>query len=403
MKVALISCHSFFHPGGVKKHILGLYKEYKKKNIETKIIIPRRNFSEDYGPDVILLGTSFPIDFVGGKADVVVNFDPIAIEETLRDEKFDVLHFHNLSFPSAVQFFTSPSTSNTLNILTFHSNIKGSNFLNRFKIVIDLINRICQWKIDGIIGVSPVALGAFKKYKGQKTIIPNGIDLEEFNPKVPKLKKFLDDKINILFVGRIEKRKGLIYLLRAFNILQKKFSNLRLIVVGEGELKKECQDYVTKNNLKEICFEGEKSGKVVTSYFNTCDIFCSPAIFGESFGIVLLEGMACGKPVVAFANQGYRELLGKTRGKRFLVSPQNYKKLAQKLESLIKNERLRKEMGQWGIEEVKKYAWPRVAERVLDFYQFCQQRKKKREEKRKLHVDKILSKFYNKNIGDLFK
>jgi len=295
MKIGLISFHSFYKPGGVKRHILGLYGEFKKRRIETKIIVPRRNWRENYGKDVILLGTSFPINFGGTQSDFDINFNPLSIERTLKKEKFDILHLHNFGFPSVLQILASPFTSHTLNILTFHSNIEGSKFLKRFPGLLYLLNKICQWKIDGIIGVAPLNLKYFKNFKGPKRIIPNGIDLEEFNPKIPKLKKFSVGKINILFIGRIEERKGLIYLLKAFKILKKKFSpplnfggGLRLIIVGEGELKKDCENYVKENNLKEVYFEGKKTGKELVSYYTSCDIFCSPAIFGESFGIVQL-------------------------------------------------------------------------------------------------------------------
>jgi len=406
MRVGLISFHTFSQPGGVKRHVLGLYKEFKRRGIKTKIIVPRRNWRENYGQDVILLGTSFPINFVGSRSDLDVNFNSLAIERTLRKEKFDVLHFHNFSVPSALQILTSPSISNTLNVLTLHSNVRGSKFLEKFPTLIYLFNKICQWKIDGVIGVAPLVLETFKNYKGPKILIPNGVDLEEFNPKVPPIKKFSNDKtspeqsrrIDILFVGRIEEKKGLIYLLKAYKILEKKFNpppkfggGLRLIIIGEGDLKKECQDYVKENNLKEVHFEGKKVGRELVAYYNSCDIFCSPAIFGESFGIVLLEAMACGKPVVAFANEGYKEFLAGKKGEKFLAKPKDFKELAQKLEILIKNPKLRKEMGEWGKREAQKYSWSRIADKVLTFYQICQKEKKKKG-KGNFSLEKILTK-----------
>jgi len=389
MKVALISFHTFSQPGGVKRHVLGLYKEFKRRGIKTKIIVPRRNWRENYGQNVILLGTSFPINFVGSRSDLDVNFNPLAVERIFKKEKFDVLHFHNFSVPSALQILTSPSISNTLNVLTLHSNLRGSKFLEKFPSLIYLFNKICQWKVDGVIGVASLVLETFKNYKGPKILIPNGVDLEEFNPKVPPLKKFSNDKINILFVGRIEEKKGLIYLLNAYKILEKKFKNLRLIIIGEGDLKKECQDYARENNLKEVHFEGKKVERELVSYYNNCDIFCSPAIFGESFGIVLLEAMACGKPVVAFANEGYKEFLKGKRGERFLAKPRDFQELAQKLEILIKNPQLRKEMGEWGQKEAQKYSWSKIADQILDFYQICQKEKRKKES---LPLEKILDK-----------
>ena len=405
MKIALISFHTFSQPGGVKRHVLGLFKEFKRKGIKAKIIVPRRNWRENYGQNVILLGTSFPINFVGSRSDLDVNFNPLAIEETLKKEKFNILHFHNFSVPSALQILTSPSVSNSLNILTLHSNVRGSKFLEKFPTLLYLFNKVCQWKIDCVIGVAPLILETFKNYKGPKILIPNGVDLEEFNPKVSPIKKFSDGRINILFVGRIEKRKGLIYLLKAYKILEKKFKNLRLIIIGEGDLKKECEKYIRENGLKEVYFEGRVIGRELVSYYNGCDIFCSPAIFGESFGIVLLEAMACGKPVVAFANQGYKEFLLGKKGERFLAKPRNPKELAQKLEILIKNPKLRKEMGEWGIKEAQKYSWSKIADKVLDFYQICQKAKQKKK-KEIFSLEKILAKVdqtLNKDILEWLK
>lgn len=407
MKVALISFHNFYQPGGVKRHILGLAKEFKKRDIGYKIIVPRRKLNEDYGKDVILLGTSFPLPFGGSMADFDINFNPLAIERVLRREKFNILHLHNFGFPSAIQILTSHSVSNTfntLNILTFHSNIEGSRLLKIFPQILKLLNQICQWKIDGIIGVAPFVLEYFKEYYGPKIVIPNGIDLEKFNPKVKKLRKFSNDKINILFLGRIEERKGLIYLLKAYKILTKRFSNLRLVIVGEGPLKENLETWVLKNKLKNVIFEGKVNEEKVPSYYTSCDIFCAPSIFGESFGLVLVEAMACGKPVVAFANQGYKNVLT-GKGANFLVKPRDYKTLAKKLEILIKNKKLREKMGKWGIQEAKKYSWERVAERVLSFYQFCLKEKRKRKKGFSLEksVDRIINKFYNKIVLNRLK
>ncbi len=372
MKVGLISFHSFFQPGGVKRHVLGLHEEFKKRGIQSKIIAPRRSRAENYGKDVILLGTSFPLKFSGSQSDLCINFNPLAINRVLKKEKFDVLHFHNFGFPSALQIL---ERSKSLNILTFHANIEGSGFLRAFPGLIYIFNKIAQWKIDGIIGVASLNLKLFKYYKGPTVVIPNGIDLNEFYPQAPKLERFIDDKINILFLGRIEERKGLIYLLRAYKILSKNYSNLRLIVVGDGPLEENCLSWVIRNKLKNVVFEKGIKEKGAPSYYTTSDIYCSPAIYGESFGIVLIEAMASGKPVVAFANKGYKGVLEKGEGKRFLVKPRDYKTLAKKLEILIKDKELRKEMGEWGTREAKKYSWSNIADQVLAFYKLCRESK----------------------------
>ncbi len=370
MKIALLSPHTFSQPGGVKNHILGLAKEFKKKNLKVKIIVPRRKIGENYGKEIILLGTSFPLSFGGAISDLSVSFLPLTIERVLSKEKFDVLHFHNFSFPLTWQILNSPLSKKSLKILTFHANLEGSKFLNTFPWILKEFIKFCQKKIDGIIGVNPLNLEYFKEYSGPKTVIPNGIDLEIFNPNVPKIKKYLDGKINILFVGRIEERKGLIFLLKAYKILTQKFSNLRLIIVGKGPLKKELKDWVQREKLKEVIFEGKISDKILPHYYSTCDIFCSPAIFGESFGMVLIEALSCGKPVVAFKIKGYKEVL-KGKGEKFLAKVKDWQDLAKKIEILILNPSLRKEMGEWGIKIAEKYSLPKITEKVLSFYKLC--------------------------------
>ncbi|MCD6402625.1 glycosyltransferase, partial [bacterium] len=172
MKVALITFHSFFQEGGVKRHILSLHKEFKKRGIKTKIIVPKRKRSENYGPDVLFLGKSFPVNFAGTQGDFCVSFNPLTIEKTLRKEKFDILHFHNFVLPLADQIL---ERSKSLNILTFHANLEKSKFLKRS---FELFSPLLLQKINGILTVAPFQLKYFKKFKCPKKVIPNGIDLE---------------------------------------------------------------------------------------------------------------------------------------------------------------------------------------------------------------------------------
>lgn len=398
MKVALISFHSFLHPGGVKQHVLGLQKEFRKRGVECKIIAPRRKRQENYGKDVILLGTSFPFNFSGSQSDFCVNFNSLSVEKILKKEKFDILHFHNFGFPSALQIL---ERSRTVNVLTLHADITGSNFLKSFPSILYLFNIFVGWKMDGVIGINRLNLLPLKNFKGPKAVIPNGVDTGFFSPGDSDIKKFSDSKLNILFVGRIEKRKGLIYLLKAFKRIIKKEGSgkLRLIIVGEGPYKEEYEEWVEDNGLQEeVFFEKSKTEKELVSYYRSADIFVSPAIFGESFGIVLVEAMACGVPVVAFANNGYKEVLkGKKAG--ILAEVKNVSDLTEKISLLIKNDSLRKEMGEEGMKESKKYSWEIIAGQILDFYSLCSQREKKKD--KNLFSDENIKKAYSKIVSKL--
>ena len=367
LKIALLPLHSFSNPGGVKNHVLALKEEFKKRGHSVKIIIPRRYPREKYDKDIKLLGTSFPFPFNGSQGDLTFCFNPRSIDKFLKKEKFDILHFHNFG-PHSWQILEKSHAK--INVLTFHSyiDLKTNKFLKAFPFLLDLFKKAVNKRISGVIGIAPFDLDIFNNFKAPKTVIPNGIDLERFNLAVPKIKKFLDGKINILFVGRIEERKGLVYLIKAYKSLKKKHKNIRLIIVGEGNLKKECQNLVKEKKIRDAFFEGKVEGDRIPAYFATCDIFAAPAIYGESFGIVLLEAMASGKPVVGFAIPAYKEVL-KGKGREFLVKPEDWRALARKIEILIEDEEKRKEMGEWGQKEVKSYSWDIVTEKVLDFYQ----------------------------------
>ncbi|MDO8470813.1 MAG: glycosyltransferase family 4 protein [bacterium] len=372
LKVGLVSFHSFQKPGGVKNHILGLAQELRKRGVQVKIIVPRRSRSENYGKDVLLLGTSFPMAFNESQGDFVVNFNPFAIRRVLNREKFDILHLHNFGFPSAFEILAS---SKATNILTFHSNLEKSKFLQNFPSFLSIFKKIVNWRVHGVIGVSPLIMELFKTYSKPKRVIPNGIDLAAFQG-IAQMAQFKDGKINILFVGRLEKRKGLMYLLRAYESLQKKHSNLRLLIAGEGELKEECLAFANTHRLREVHFLGAPSDADLKRIYKSADIFCSPALHGESFGVVLLEAMASRLPIVAFGNKGYSQFFKGKRGAELLAPPRDVAQLALKLESLIQNEPLRKEMADWGFQEVQQYSWESVGSQILAFYQeILEQRK----------------------------
>jgi phosphatidylinositol alpha-mannosyltransferase len=288
------------------------------------------------------------------------------IKEVLAREKFDIVHLHEPFMPmlcSAVLRF-----SDTVNIGTFHA-CHGSPGYNFGWPLSKLMLRRRRCKLAGRIAVSRVAMNYACKYiPGQYDIIPNGIDLTHFSNSVSPIEEFCDGKLNILFVGRLEKRKGLDYLLKAYRCLKKDFPNCRLIVVGPGtRFRRKYEKFVRRNDITDVVFRGMVSYDELPRYYKTADIFCSPATGGESFGIVLLEAMALGKPVVATNIEGYAGVI--TSGKEgLLVSPENEVALARSLMSLLTDEPLRQRMGERGLVTAREHSWEKVARRIADYY-----------------------------------
>ena len=163
--------------------------------------------------------------------------------------------------------------------------------------------------LQGRIAVSPPAYRYISgHFPAGYRIIPNGIDVDEFATAEP-FPHLRDGMINLLFVGRLEKRKGLKYLLSAFSRLKWDWPNLRLLVVGAGNPDEDSYRIMGERNLKDVEFLGRVSDEDKARYFKSADIFCSPATGRESFGIVLLEAMAAGKPVVATNIDGYASVI----------------------------------------------------------------------------------------------
>jgi phosphatidylinositol alpha-mannosyltransferase len=205
---------------------------------------------------------------------------------------------------------------------------------------------------------------------GKYEIIPNGVDTEVFKPDVRPIEKYCDGKKNILFLGRLERRKGLIYLIKAFYLLKQQVPDSRLIVVGPGaSLRSPYEKWIKNHGLKEdVVFTGYISEEDKPRYFKTADVYCSPATSRESFGIVLLEAMAVGTPVVASDIDGYNSVV--THDKDGLLTPaRDTEALARTLISALKDEPLRERLSAEALKTVQKYSWESVARRVYDFYQ----------------------------------
>ncbi len=367
LKVGLVCPFSFSYPGGVQEHVKSLAMFLQKKGINAKIIIPRAGSREDYGPGTSLLGGCFSLPLLGSQTNISFAAAP-SVQEFLSAEKFDLLHFHNPFSPflpwQILENFEGPSVG------TLHAN-PDSEESRVLPFMLDFLNMTVAPKINRFIIVSGVARQVlWKKYYPLTTTIPNGIDLKRFRLGVPPIKKWrsASGRINILYVGRIDERKGLPYLLAAFKRLQTETDiPLRLLVAGEGELKHSCQKTVAREKIKNVVFLGYIRAEALPNYYASADIFCSPAVFGESFGVVLLEAMASGLPVVAFANNGYREVLT-GEGARYAVKVKDVALLAAALKTLVENPEERLRMRAWGLAEVKKYSWAVVGEQVLRVY-----------------------------------
>ena len=368
MKIALVSPYDFAYPGGVVNHISALEQYFTKMGHEVKIIAPASKAVPDFGDRFISIGKPRPIPVSGSIARITISLRLASrIKEVLAKEKFDIIHLHEPFMPmlcSAVLRFSD----NAVNIGTFHA-CHGSPGYGFGRPITTIMLKRRRRKLTGKIAVSKPALDFARKYiPGYYNIIPNGIDIQHFSPDVPPIDEFCDGKLNILFVGRMEKRKGLNYLLEAYKQVKQEIPDSRLIVVGPGtRSRSKYEKQVRRSKLQDVVFIGYASYNDLPRYYKTADIYCSPATGRESFGIVLLEAMAVGKPVVASNIEGYANVVTHDVD-GLLVPPKDKRLLAQALISLMSDASLRQQMGANGILKAKRYSWESIAQKILSYY-----------------------------------
>ena len=367
MKIALVSPYDFSVPGGVVKHIYYLAKHFREMGHDVKVIAP---CSREDAPlsEYLVKVSSLVVGIPSAGSVARVSVSPLVYRKAkkiLEEENFDVVHIHEPLTPMLPVAVLRHSES--LNIGTFHAYRPDPHPVLEYSDV--LLKRLAN-KLDGRIAVSMAARDYISRYfPGDYRIIPNGVDLDFFQSMAKPIERFCDGRPNILFVGRLEKRKGFGFLLDAFKIVQAEIPQARLLVVGafDDDDKKPFVEYVRRNRIHGVRFIGHVPEEELPRYYHTCDVFCAPSLGYESFGMVLVEAMAAGKPVVASAIPGYTEVV-KSGAEGLLVPPGDPQALARAIIHLLNNPQLREWMGEMGRRKAARYSWRQIASEVLDYY-----------------------------------
>ncbi len=367
MKIALVSPYDFAYPGGVTHHICHLAEHFTRMGHDIKVIAPASTAISNLADKFIPVGKPRPIPVSGSIARITISpWLSSRIKAILNREEFDIIHLHEPLMPMLCT--TVLRLSQTTNVATFHAS-GARSWYNYGSPLAKLLLKKWFRKLNGRIAVSDLAMNCVNKhFPADYHIIPNGIDLKHFSPDVLPFDEFCDGKLNILFVGRLEKRKGLDYLLKSYQQVKQEVPNSRLIIVGPGtRLRRKYEKQVKQGILEDVVFIGYAPYDDLPRYYKTADIFCAPATGWESFGIILLEAMAIGKPIIASNVEGYASLI--THGvEGYLVPPKDEKGLARSLISLLRDESLRREMGAKGQLKAREYTWEDIAQRLLDYY-----------------------------------
>ncbi len=364
LKILLVSDMYYPLPGGIPEHIHNLYIEMKKKG-HCVHILTGKSFSDKthIATDIKRFGHSISVPANKSFSQITIGIGMFnQVNTLLNREKYDIIHVHGSLAPTLP--LLTLYLSNSTNIVTFHA---AHNHSIGYSALQSPLSKIFR-RIHGPIAVSKEAERSVKKYfPADYRIIPNGVNIKRFSSDNQILKKFDDGKINLLFVGRHDPRKGIKYLYKAMDRIIEKNKNVRLIVVGKGFLKNYYKMAISEKAMDYIVFEDYVDAELLPLYYKTADIFVSPATGGESFGIVLLEAMASGTPIVASRIRGYRQI-ARHKHNALFVKPKDPKELAEGILEVIEDADVRRNLIENGLQIAQRFSWSNVTEDVLDYY-----------------------------------
>jgi len=373
MKIGLVCPYNIAKKGGVQEHVLAVMAELRSRGHDAWIVTPRPPDYEDEPGDHII--------FVGGSADfnspmrTTVQVSASVnetIERMLEEERFDILHFHEPWMPMLSLQLLSRSTS--VNVATFHAAIPDTVMSRSFVRAVGPYTKSVLKYIDAYTAVSDASAEYVCTLTDEPiAIIPNGVDTRRFTP--PKTFKENRKHKTIFYVGRLEGRKGVKYLIRAFALLQARRPEISLVLASDGPDRDKLEALVDDLNLQNVTFTGYISDQEKIKYFQNSDLFCSPAIYGESFGIVLVEAMASGLVTVAGDNPGYAGVMSGL-GAISLVHPKHTEEFARRLELLLYEKDLRKLWREWAQGELPNYTYQRITNEYEEVYKMALEQRK---------------------------
>jgi len=329
------------------------------------------------GHDVCVFGaTSAPLSdgevSLGGCLSIVVGdtetgfgVDPRSwwtARRLLRSRRFDVVHMHEPLMPLPSWFVLRQADAPV--VATFHTyREQGHRWYPKYKWIFDPLMARVHVRLAGSEAAKRTVAAHFP---GEYEVVPNSIDVARFAAPVPRPAAMPADRPYVLYVGRLEPRKGVDRLVRAMAEVQPRVPHVQLVIVGDGPDRAAVGALARGLNVS-IAFAGRVSDADLPGHYQAADVVCSPALGDESFGLVLLEAMAAGRPIVATNIAGYAELLGPAGCAR-LVDAGDSASLARELVGVLTDSALARTLGEQGARAARQYDWRVIARRLDAIY-----------------------------------
>jgi phosphatidylinositol alpha-mannosyltransferase len=365
LRILMVTDAYYPYPSGVSEYVHYLSNSLRRLGHKVDIVATSFGALEDSKYDAIRMGRVFYVPLNKSYATVPVGFDiPAKMKYLIQGSRHDIIHLNGPIFPNLSYFALKYSNARTVS--TFHTSsekVKGTG-RGLFMKVFGGLNA----KIDVRIAISKQAQRTNEMYvPGEYHIVPLGIDIKRFTPHGTRHVGMGQN--SILFVGRMDFRKGLHRLIRAFAVVMREVPDARLFVVGSGAARAKYERMADDYGIKDgVIFTGPASISELPEYFRSATVYTSPAEGGESFGLVLIEAMASGTPVVASCISGYDEVIENGRN-GMLVDTADPPAYAECLLKVLQGAQLRRGLISEGLKDVRtKYNWDIVGRRIEQFY-----------------------------------
>ncbi len=368
MKVGLVCPYSVSKGGGVQEIVRAIQKHLIKRGHDAYIITPLPREGAEPDEKTVFIGSSTDFNSPFGTTAQVSASVNETIDRMLAQQQFDVLHFHEPWVPMlSLQLLTR---SNAVNVATFHAKLPETMMGRTISKVITPYTKSVLKYIHELTAVSDAATDYLCSLTDRSVaIIPNGIDLTYYKSYKSGKSSHPDGrkKKTILYVGRLEPRKGVKQLLKAYKLLSDKCPDVSLVIAGAGDERDKLEELAADLSLPNVEFLGFIPEDEKRRLLQSADLFCAPALYGESFGVVLLEAMATGLVTVAGDNPGYASVM-EGLGAISLVNPKHTAEFARRLDLLLHESDLRSLWRTWAAEKIDQYDWPRVVAQYEEIY-----------------------------------
>lgn len=357
MRVALVCPYAWDRVGGVQSHVSSLAATLRRRGHEALILAPRSVGTKGSPPDgVAFAGRAVPMPANGSVAPI--SFGPasaLQVRTEIGRFKPDVLHLHEPLIPSTSLLALTSTTVPAVG--TFH--VSADSSLG-FKVAGPVLERAAKRLAVRTAVSDPARSFANRYFPGDYLLTPNGVDTERFSTALPAE---LAPGQSILFLSRLERRKGAEVLIQAMARLRD--VDVTLIVAGDGPERRKLEGLARRLEVP-VRFLGRVPGEDLPSLYTGATVYAAPALGGESFGIVLVEAMAAGTPVVCSDLDGFRSVANAAAK---LVPPGDAGSLALALREVLTSAELRDEMTRMGRRLSSMYDWNRLASNVEAAYE----------------------------------